>query len=225
MKRGEVRWFRFAPPDKRRPVVILTRDSAIPYMHEITVASVTTTLRAIPTEVFLEPSEGLPKDCAVNLDHLQTVPKAKIGELITSLSNERMIEVEVAIRFALGFAKVEAAKPAARRPPAVRRKQSPPWRAACMARTHTPTRSTRKPPLRCYTLPQSASPVTEQGSMPGAYAYTPAIWLPLAGVAFAVGMALYCWRRRDVPAVWPLFFVFVITALLCLASALSVGRA
>ena len=57
--------------------------------------------------------------------------------------------------------------------------------------------------------------------MGGAYAYTPAIWLPLTGVAFAVGMALYCWRRRDVPAVWPLFYVFAITALLCLASALS----
>ncbi len=48
--------------------------------------------------------------------------------------------------------------------------------------------------------------------MPGAYAFTPAIWLPLIGAAFAVGMALYCWRRRDVPAVLPLFFVFAITA-------------
>jgi hypothetical protein len=57
--------------------------------------------------------------------------------------------------------------------------------------------------------------------MGGAYAYTPAIRLPLTGVAFAVGLALYCWRRRDLPAVWPLFYVFVITALLSLASALS----
>ena len=57
--------------------------------------------------------------------------------------------------------------------------------------------------------------------MTGAYAYTPAIWLPLASAAFAVGMALYCWRRRDVPAVWPLFYVFAFTALCCLASVLS----
>ena len=103
MKRGEVRWFTFAPPDKQRPVLILTLDSAIQYMHDITVASITTTLRAIPTEVFLEPAEGLPRDCAVNLDHLQTVPKARIGGLLTALSAERMVEVEAAIRFALGF--------------------------------------------------------------------------------------------------------------------------
>jgi len=103
MKRGEIRWFTFAPPDKRRPVLVLTRNSAIKYMREITVASITTTLRALPTEVFLERGEGLPRECAVNLDHLQTVPKAKIGELITTLRAERMAEVEAAIRFALGF--------------------------------------------------------------------------------------------------------------------------
>ena len=57
--------------------------------------------------------------------------------------------------------------------------------------------------------------------MTGAYAYSPAIWLPLIGAAFAVGMALYCWRRRDMPAVWPLFFVFVIAAACCVASMLS----
>ena len=57
--------------------------------------------------------------------------------------------------------------------------------------------------------------------MAGAYAYTPAVWLPLAGAAFAVGMALYCWRRRDVPAVWPLLYVFAFAALCCLASVLS----
>ena len=55
----------------------------------------------------------------------------------------------------------------------------------------------------------------------GGYASTPAIWLPLIGAAFAVGMALYCWRRRDVPAVWPLFFVFAISVVCFLASALS----
>jgi len=57
--------------------------------------------------------------------------------------------------------------------------------------------------------------------MPAAYAYSPAIWLPLAGAAFAIAMALYCWRRRDAPAVWPLLCVFAFTAICCLASALA----
>ena len=106
MRPGDIRWHTFAAPDKRRPVLILTRDSAIDYMREVTVASVTTTLRAIPTEVFIDQHEGLPRDCAVNLDHLHTVPKRMIGALITSLPEDRMAEVEAAIRFALGFAEL-----------------------------------------------------------------------------------------------------------------------
>ncbi|MBN1460565.1 MAG: type II toxin-antitoxin system PemK/MazF family toxin, partial [Armatimonadetes bacterium] len=51
MKRGEVRWYRFARPDKRRPVVVLTRDSVLEYLGEVTVAPVTSTVRGIPTEV------------------------------------------------------------------------------------------------------------------------------------------------------------------------------
>ena len=72
-------------------------------MREITVASITTTMRAIPTEVFLEQFEGLPRDSAVNLDHIQTVPKARIDGFITELSGERMAEIERALAFALGF--------------------------------------------------------------------------------------------------------------------------
>ena len=103
MKRGEIRWYIFTPPDKRRPVLILTRTSAIGYMREITVASITTTMRAIPTEVFLEQFEGLPRDSAVNLDHIQTVPKARIDGFITELSGERMAEIERALASDLGF--------------------------------------------------------------------------------------------------------------------------
>lgn len=103
MKRGEVRWYKFAPPDKQRPVLILMRDPAIEYMNDVTVAPLTTSLRAVPSQVFVGEDEGLPKDSVVNLYHIQTVPKARIGRLITTLSTERMAEVEAAIRFALGF--------------------------------------------------------------------------------------------------------------------------
>jgi mRNA interferase MazF len=101
MKRGEIRWYKFLPPDKKRPILILTRDSVLEYLGEITIAPITTTVRNIPSEVFLSKANGLPQDCAVNCDHLQTVSKAKIGPLITSLSPSKMIDVGRAIRFAL----------------------------------------------------------------------------------------------------------------------------
>ena len=103
MRRGEVRWYKFARPDKRRPVVILTRDSALQFLGEVTVAPVTSTIRDIPTEVLLTPADGMPRDCAVNLDHLQTVSRGKVGGLITTLGAEKLEAVGAAIRFALGF--------------------------------------------------------------------------------------------------------------------------
>jgi mRNA interferase MazF len=103
MKRGEIRWYRFSKPDKRRPVVILTRDSALDFLGEVTVAPITSTVRDIPSEVFLSKRDGLPKDCAVNLDHIQTVSKEKIGGLVATLDPERMKELRSAVLFALGF--------------------------------------------------------------------------------------------------------------------------
>jgi mRNA interferase MazF len=101
MKHGEIRWYKFSAPDKKRPVLILTRDSVLDYLGEVTVAPITTTVRDIPSEVFLSTADGMPKHCAVNCDHLQTVSKSKIGPLITSLPRTKMLEVGRAIRFAL----------------------------------------------------------------------------------------------------------------------------
>jgi mRNA interferase MazF len=103
VRRGEVRWYRFASPNKRRPVVILTRDSAIEYLGELTVAPITSTIRDIPSEVLLSRSDGLTGDYAANLDHIQTVSKAKIGALIAMLSPQRIQELRKAVLFALGF--------------------------------------------------------------------------------------------------------------------------
>lgn len=103
MKRGEVRWYKFAKPDKNRPVVILTRDSALEFLGEVTVAPITSTIRDIPTEVLLTKEDGMPRDCAVNLDHVQTVSKRKIGPLITTLNSIKMSELRSALLFALGF--------------------------------------------------------------------------------------------------------------------------
>jgi len=101
MKHGEIRWYKFLAPDKKRPVLILTRDSVLKYLGEVTIAPITTTVRDIPSEVFLSIHDGMPRNCAVNCDHLQTVSKGKIGALITSLSRTKMVAVGQAIRFAL----------------------------------------------------------------------------------------------------------------------------
>ncbi|MDW7710100.1 MAG: type II toxin-antitoxin system PemK/MazF family toxin [Deferrisomatales bacterium] len=103
MRRGEVRWYKFARPDKKRPVLVLTRDSILEYLGEVTVAPVTSTVRDIPSEVFLSTNDGMPRDCAVNCDHIQTVSKARLGPLIATLPDEKMAEVGEAIRFALGL--------------------------------------------------------------------------------------------------------------------------
>jgi mRNA interferase MazF len=101
MKHGDIRWYKFVRPDKKRPVLILTRDSVLEYLNEVTIAPITSTVRNIPSEVFLTKADGMLRDCAVNCDHLQTVPKGKIGPLITSLLPAKMVDVGQAIRFAL----------------------------------------------------------------------------------------------------------------------------
>jgi mRNA interferase MazF len=101
MKRGEIRWYKFKSPDKKRPVLILTRDSILEYLGEVTVAPITSRVRDIPSEIFLSKQDGMAKDCAINFDHIQTVSKGKIGSLITRLSKEKLEHVREAIQFAL----------------------------------------------------------------------------------------------------------------------------
>ena len=101
LRRGEVRWYKFERPDKKRPVVILTRDSAVEFLGEVTIAPITSTVRDIPSEVLLTQADGMPRDCALNLDHLQTVAKSRIGSLITTLSNDKLDRVGRAVSFAL----------------------------------------------------------------------------------------------------------------------------
>lgn len=104
MNRGEIRWYTFRPPDKRRPVLILTRDSALDVLTGVIIAPITSTIRNIPTEVVLRPSEdGVLTESAVNLDNLQTVSKQNLGGLITILSPDKMQAVEQAVCFALGI--------------------------------------------------------------------------------------------------------------------------
>jgi len=102
LARGEIRLYRFAPPDKQRPVVILTRESAILYLSRVTVAPVTSTIRGVPSEVVLDEGEGMKNRCAVNLHNLVTVAKDQLGRRIGRVSSERMNDICSALGFALG---------------------------------------------------------------------------------------------------------------------------
>ena len=103
MKRGEIRWYRFQAPDKKRPILILTRTAILNHLGEVTVAPLTSTIRDIPSEVVLTTRDGVPRDSAVNCDHIQTVSKSKLGPVITTLSKEKMQQVKQAIHFALAL--------------------------------------------------------------------------------------------------------------------------
>jgi len=98
-----VRWYEFSRPDRRRPVVVLTRDSVLEYLGEAAVAPVTRTVRGIPSEVVLGPEDGMPERCAANLDHVQTVARGRLGALVTTLRSQRMAEIRDALLFALGY--------------------------------------------------------------------------------------------------------------------------
>lgn len=104
MKRGEIRWYTFRAPDKRRPVLILTRNLVLDRLTSVTVAPLTTTVRDIPSEVFLTPDDdGVLTPCAANFDNIVTLQGDQIGALIAVLGAERMKEVDKAICYALGI--------------------------------------------------------------------------------------------------------------------------
>ena len=103
MKRGEIRWYTFALPNKRRPVLLLTRDDVIDHLNEIIVAPVTRTVRGLVTEVVLTPDDGMPVISALNFDHVALAQRQRIGALICSLPEERWIEVRRALLLACGF--------------------------------------------------------------------------------------------------------------------------
>ncbi len=100
VERGGI-YFLEHPEWGRRPVVVLTRDAAIPVLKRVTVASVSRRVRGIPTEVALDEEDGMPMSCAISLDNLGEAWKAMLGERITKLRDDRMLDVCRALRVAL----------------------------------------------------------------------------------------------------------------------------
>lgn len=100
--RGEIWSYRFKPPDKRRPVLVLTRPEVIPLLHTVMVAPVTSTRRGAPSEVNVGVDEGLKHDSAVNLDHVQTVEQDRLVGFVGTLSTVKMRQVCRALGVATG---------------------------------------------------------------------------------------------------------------------------
>lgn len=100
--RGDVRLYQFGRPDKTRPVVVLTRDSAVPYLSTVTVAPITSTIRGVPSEVQLSADDGMKAPCAINLHNAVTVSQNRLGKRVAQLSSARMHEICAALRFAVG---------------------------------------------------------------------------------------------------------------------------
>ena len=103
MKRGEIRWYTFRPPNKRRPVLLITRDQVIEQLGEIIVAPITRTIRGLATEVVLTSEDGMPVACAANFDHVGVAQRARIGARISELRVERWPEARNALLVACGF--------------------------------------------------------------------------------------------------------------------------
>ncbi len=102
LARGDIRLYTFEKPDKKRPVVLLTRDTAIDYLSRVTIAPITSSIRGVPSEIVLDERDGMKAVCAVNLHNVVTVPRDHIGKWVGQLSEERMKQLCSALRFSLG---------------------------------------------------------------------------------------------------------------------------
>lgn len=102
IERGDVRLVQFAAPDKRRPAVVLTRQSALAYLSRVTVAPITSSIRDVPSEVRLDIDDGMKQPCAVNLHNLVTLSQDRLGRRVARVREGKMLEVCRALGFALG---------------------------------------------------------------------------------------------------------------------------
>jgi mRNA interferase MazF len=100
--RGEIWWCEL-PDVGRRPVVVLSRDAAIPRLRRTLIGPCTTTIRGLPSEVPLEPGEDpIPRRSVVNLDSVESVSIGTLVERIGRLSGVRMLQICAALEIAVG---------------------------------------------------------------------------------------------------------------------------
>ncbi|HUF51519.1 MAG TPA: type II toxin-antitoxin system PemK/MazF family toxin [Longimicrobiales bacterium] len=104
VNRGEIWLYTFKAPDKRRPVLVLTRQEVLGLLRTAMVAPITSTIRGAPSEVVVGVEEGLKDRSAVNLDHVQTVEQRLLQQYVGSLRPEKMAAVCHALAVATGCA-------------------------------------------------------------------------------------------------------------------------
>ena len=102
LNRGDIHLCEFASPDKRRPVLILTKDNLIPYLSTVTAAKITSSIRGVPSEVLLDVEDGMKGPCAVSLHQVLSIPVRRLGPRVGRIGDDRLREVCAAIQFALG---------------------------------------------------------------------------------------------------------------------------
>lgn len=102
IQRGEIWNYEFKPPDKRRPVLVLSRQKAINMLNYVTVAPITSTIHGSESEVVIGIEQGLKNILAVNLDNVQTIEKSKLIQFVGTLDAELMKKVCRALSIATG---------------------------------------------------------------------------------------------------------------------------
>jgi mRNA interferase MazF len=103
MNRGEIWWARLPPPEKLRPVLLVSRQEAYAVRELVMVAPLTRRVRAIAAEIRIGHNEGLPGVSAANCDTIRTVKKGMLVRRIGGLAPGRMPELDSALRFAFGL--------------------------------------------------------------------------------------------------------------------------
>lgn len=103
IQRGDIRWFRFSSPAKRRPVVVLGREDVVPFLSQIPVIPISSQIRGLPWEVPLGVEDGMPTACVLKPEWILSVERSSLGPTITTLHQERWPEVRTALLRFLGL--------------------------------------------------------------------------------------------------------------------------
>jgi mRNA interferase MazF len=102
VNRGEIWLYTFGSPDKRRPVLVLSRQKAISLLHTVLVAPITSASHSAPSEVQVGVNEGLKHDSVVNLDQVQTVDQKRLHHFVGTVGPGKMTAVCRALLVATG---------------------------------------------------------------------------------------------------------------------------
>jgi mRNA interferase MazF len=103
IQRGDIRWFRFSAPDKRRPVLVLGREDILPSLNQIPVIPLSSQIRTLPWEVLLSPDEGVPSPCVLKPEWIRSVERNLLGPWIARFPDHRWSEVATALLDVFGL--------------------------------------------------------------------------------------------------------------------------